>query len=268
MNHRVGTARCAVRSSRRDDPTSEYAAPTALGSSPIGWERMPQAGEGFSFFGLGSTNMPRRRRWGRTPLPKSFCDGRCGLAAIKIKFVQKTRTPILKKTKEAILKEYHHKCAFGHANPPQPELHHIDGNPSNNDSLNLLPLCPNCHSYISKFDPRILLLFRKYKKNEILATEFKPLFNKVALISELSDDDYFSYCFALGKDLVAFVSTLKNGKYYAPKINKLIRAAPEPDPETPEEWKASLKQRRENIMELIAELLTFQNWKPKALPEN
>jgi hypothetical protein len=50
----------------------EAAAPTGLGSSPIGWERMPKAGEGFSFFGLGSTNRPRRRRWGRTPCQNHF----------------------------------------------------------------------------------------------------------------------------------------------------------------------------------------------------
>jgi hypothetical protein len=33
---------------------------------------MPKAGEGFSFFGFGSTNMPRRRRWGRTPSQNHF----------------------------------------------------------------------------------------------------------------------------------------------------------------------------------------------------
>jgi hypothetical protein len=33
---------------------------------------MPKAGEGFSFFGFGSTNMPRRRRWGRTPCQNHF----------------------------------------------------------------------------------------------------------------------------------------------------------------------------------------------------
>jgi hypothetical protein len=61
---------------------TEYAAPTGLGSSPtrcdgatarrVVWERMPKAGEGFSFFGFGSTNMPRRRRWGRTPCQNHF----------------------------------------------------------------------------------------------------------------------------------------------------------------------------------------------------
>jgi hypothetical protein len=33
---------------------------------------MPKAGEGFGFFGFDSTNMPRRRRWGRTPCQNHF----------------------------------------------------------------------------------------------------------------------------------------------------------------------------------------------------
>jgi hypothetical protein len=62
---------------------AEDAAPTGLGSSPGGWERIPQAGEGFGFFGFGSTNMPRRRRWGTNAVPKSFCDGRLGQLAFE-----------------------------------------------------------------------------------------------------------------------------------------------------------------------------------------
>jgi hypothetical protein len=170
-----------------------------------------------------------------------------------------------KKIREAVLKEYHHKCAICDASQPAPELHHIDETPSNHDSLNLLPLCPNCHS--SKLNSRILSVFRKHKSRKILSVQFDQLFSKAALIFDLSDDDYYPGCYALGEDLVAFVRTLKNGKYYAPKIYALIWALPEPDRETPEEWKAFLKQRHEDIMGLIIELLPFQNWKPKALPE-
>jgi hypothetical protein len=46
--HWVGAARCAVRSSQRDDPASEYVAPPGLEFD----------------LGCGSTNMPRLRRWG------------------------------------------------------------------------------------------------------------------------------------------------------------------------------------------------------------
>ena len=142
--------------------------------------------------------------------------------------MQKKRTDIPKKTRETILKEYHHKCALGHANPPAPELHHIDGDPSNHDLWNILPLCPNCHS--SKLNPRILSVFRKYKRSEILSVEFEQLLSKAAFIFDLSANDYFPFCFAPGEDLVAFVRQLKKGKYYAPKIDKLIRATPEQDP--------------------------------------
>ena len=41
----------------------DYAAPTGLGSSPIGWERMAAGQVRVLDFGLWSTNMPRRRRW-------------------------------------------------------------------------------------------------------------------------------------------------------------------------------------------------------------
>jgi len=107
-------------------------------------------------------------------------------------------------------------------------------------------------------------VFRKYKSSEILSAQFEQLFNKTTLIFDLSDDDYYPYCYALGEDLVSFVRTLKKGKYYAPKIDKLIRAIPELDRETPEEYKAFHRQRCEDIMTLIVELLPFQGWKPKA----
>ena len=177
----------------------------------------------------------------------------------------KTRTQIPKKIKDAILKEYHHKCAFGHANPPAPELHHIDENPSNHDALNILPLCPNCHS--SKLNPRILSLFRKYKKWEILSVEFELLLDKATAIFKRFGNDYYAYCHQDGKDLLAFVRNLEKGEYYADAIDDWIRAIPEPDQETPEGLEAFNRQRCEAIMGLLVELLPFQGWESRALPE-
>src|SRR5665213_585410 len=82
MKHWVGTARCAVRSSQRDDPTSEYAAPTGLCSSPNGWERMPKAGEGFSFF-FCFYKYAAPTALGTNAVPKSFCVGRLGHLAFE-----------------------------------------------------------------------------------------------------------------------------------------------------------------------------------------
>lgn len=58
----------------------------------------------------------------------------------------KTRINPPKPIRDQVLKEYHHRCAIRGEDNPQ--IHHIDEDPSNNDPLNLLPLCPNCHSAI------------------------------------------------------------------------------------------------------------------------
>ncbi len=111
--------------------------------------------------------------------------------------MRKTRTKIPQKIREAVLKEYHHKCSVCDASEPAPELHHIDEDPSNHDSLNILPLCPNCHS--SKLNSRILSVFRKYKSKEILSVQFEQLFKKAALIFDLSEDDYYPDCYRDGQ---------------------------------------------------------------------
>jgi hypothetical protein len=51
----------------------------------------------------------------------------------------KTRVSIPKPIRDRVLKEYHHRCAIRGEDNPQ--LHHIDEDPSNNDPLNLIPLC-------------------------------------------------------------------------------------------------------------------------------
>ena len=41
-----------------------------------------------------------------------------------------------------------HRCCLerGESNPNDPlEIHHLDGNPNNNNQDNLMPLCKNCH---------------------------------------------------------------------------------------------------------------------------
>jgi hypothetical protein len=104
-------------------------------------------------------------------------------------------------------------------------------------------------------------LFRKYKRREILSVEFELLYDKAAIIFNLSLLDYYPQCFHLGEDLAAFVGTLKQGKYYAPKIARLVRANSEQ--ESVEELETFHKQRCEAITELMIELLPFQGWKPK-----
>lgn len=68
---------------------------------------------------------------------------------------KKRKTPIPQKNKvrSVLQQEINSKCPFcanqdvGHF-----QIHHIDEDPSHNDFFNLLLLCPNCHSKITKKD--------------------------------------------------------------------------------------------------------------------
>lgn len=85
----------------------------------------------------------------------------------------KRRPPIPNKIKASLQKEINSKCPFcsnedvGHF-----QIHHIDENPFNNDFINLLMLCPICHSKITKKDisPQEVIV-----KKESLNTQIKPL---------------------------------------------------------------------------------------------
>lgn len=57
-----------------------------------------------------------------------------------------SREPLPPDLREHILQRAHYRCE----NPDckeqvKPEIHHIDGNNSNNNPRNLIALCPNCH---------------------------------------------------------------------------------------------------------------------------
>lgn len=73
----------------------------------------------------------------------------------KSQMTKKTRTtiPQANKVRAELQKEIGSTCPFcdsqdvGHF-----EIHHIDNDPSNNDALNLILLCPTCHSKITKGD--------------------------------------------------------------------------------------------------------------------
>lgn len=73
------------------------------------------------------------------------------------------RIPQENKVRASLQKEINSSCPFcnneevGHF-----QIHHIDENPANNDSGNLLLLCPNCHSQITKGDiPQVDVLKKK-----------------------------------------------------------------------------------------------------------
>lgn len=80
--------------------------------------------------------------------------------------------PQLAKVRATLQKEIQSQCPFcendevGHF-----EIHHIDEDPSNNDTANLLLLCPICHSKITKGD---ISMADTYKKKISLVTGDPP----------------------------------------------------------------------------------------------
>ena len=74
----------------------------------------------------------------------------------------RTSIPQIAKVKAILQKEINSICPFcsneevGHF-----EIHHIDEDPSNNDVLNLLLLCPICHSKITKGDISNIEVYKK-----------------------------------------------------------------------------------------------------------
>ena len=104
------------------------------------------------------------------------------------------RVSILKKTSEALHDEYNHRCAI--CGSDRPQLHHIDENHANNDLLNLLPLCPNCHlrdqhNPTRKVEVPKLQLFRKYKDPAVLKPQFHPMFIRQQFLATVGDDTSF-----------------------------------------------------------------------------
>src|SRR5260370_24974102 len=106
------------------------------------------------------------------------------------------RIPIPQGMADELLVSCNHSCCICHEFGVI--IHHIDGNPANNDPDNLIPLCPTCHGRVSPtypltrgFTPEQL---RRYRGNwteqcrlaltqvpqiQMTATEREELQNKV-----------------------------------------------------------------------------------------
>ena len=139
----------------------------------------------------------------------------------------KNRTAIPKPISEQVLKEYRHKCAI--CGRSEPQLHHLDEDPSNHDVLNLLPLCPNCHLQdthdpTSPPDPRKLRLFRKYKDPLILDPRFHPIFVRLivfrneALLNKRPQ--LFNH---QATAFLTFVESFEKGAFYGKEMLEMLR---------------------------------------------
>lgn len=190
-----------------------------------------------------------------------------------------------KPVREQVLKEYGHRCAIrGEVNP---QIHHIDEDPSNNDPLNLIPLCPNCHAAIhdplNPIEVDRLHFFRRFKDPFILTRQFHPLFKRIQFLADVSDTSDVPDLRAKTAELCRFVRTHERGDFYAGKIAGLLQY-PEfnasfsmgMDGSVPKwyvdgknneraKYLAKLKAARESVHGLIVEMLAFQDWEKHLL---
>ena len=194
----------------------------------------------------------------------------------------KERVKIPRAIKEKVLKEFNHSCAI--CNKSNPQMHHIDEDPSNNSEDNLLPLCPNHHltdqhNPTAKIDQQKLQLFRDYKDPVILSPQFDPLFQRFRFLINLNSQtpDLFLLQEAID-DLISFVLELKMGGYYGKTLRILLgnrRAkvgaitqiskaeSDRHDITDAMERLPRIQKCTNQVVRLMVELLRYQDWHPE-----
>ena len=190
------------------------------------------------------------------------------------------RTPLPQKSRDAVLREYNHRCAV--CGSDRPQIHHIDEDATNNDVANLLPLCPNCHlrdqhSPADRIDIPKLKLFRQYRDPGILKPQFHPIYKRQLFLDRLDQPDADPDELLLrATELMGLVSLLDMGRFYSDQLYQLLNDNDRPivphghDPNDPKfqtanaKWRTEyidrLRRARPQIRELIVELLCYQPW--------
>ncbi len=191
----------------------------------------------------------------------------------------KERPTIPSVVRKSVMDEYNHHCAI--CGKERPQMHHIDENPSNNDKLNLIPLCPNCH-LTDQHNPTLpmpaekLRLFRAFKDPTILKPQFHPLFVRMLFLDNIANDTDKDELEAKARELMDFVAALEMGDFYSKQIKALVEAPSYmyvlswgggPDPaldaqlrRKAAEYRDQLRIAREKVQALVVELLRFQRW--------
>jgi len=198
-----------------------------------------------------------------------------------------------KPIKEQVLKEYSHCCAI--CSGTNPQIHHIDENPQNNEVLNLIPLCPNCHNTgqhnkYNKIPENILKLFRKYNERKILDSKFIPIYKRMNFLFEDIEKADHNKLQADYDEFMNYLPLYEKGEFYKKQIEKLLFFEPEhcvavahyQDPlpfadvqDSNEEYtcraigdsiggyKKMYKENKEKVIDLVIEMLKYQDWSVK-----
>lgn len=192
--------------------------------------------------------------------------------------MQRKRPNLPKAAREGVLRAFNHRCAI--CGEDRPQLHHIDGNPANNASENLIPLCPNCHlidqhNPTEPLPPQVLALFRQFRDPSILAPGFEPVFRRLKFVVEPeSIESYKAFTLSMG-DLEQFLRQMPMGNYYANRLSDVLREAiridADPHQATAEDRARLEMERRDSArrsvlhgraeaLRLIVEMLRYQPW--------
>lgn len=181
--------------------------------------------------------------------------------------------------RDKVLQEFNHHCAICGADRPQ--LHHIDEDPSNNDPMNLIPLCPNCHlvdqhNPTKPIEPEKLGLFRRFKDPTILKPQVHPLFVRLQFLNSINDDSQAEELAKKASELVDFIKVLEMGSFYAKRITELISMPFHPQclggsaasdlhyllikEKHAKEYREQLYMVRDQVYSLVIELTRYQPW--------
>jgi hypothetical protein len=194
--------------------------------------------------------------------------------------MSKNREHITKSIREKVMREFNHRCAI--CGEDRPQLHHIDEDPSNNDPMNLIPLCPNCHlidqhNPTQPIEPAKLQLFRNYKDPNILKPQFHPLFVRMRFLDSIDENSSADELAHKAQELIEFVEALEMGTFYSKRLAELInkpRSASAFVPGDPasvqrhrlraqrrnRQYCEMLNRNRDPVQALVVELLRFQSW--------
>ncbi len=109
-------------------------------------------------------------------------------------------------------------------------------------------------------------LFREYKDPTILVAQFQPLYKRLVFLFEVSDDSKDEQLVRDSGQLIKFVSFLEMGKFYSDELRELISALPRVfvDGTPPQQYerlfREQLERNRTKALDLVIELLRYQNW--------
>lgn len=136
----------------------------------------------------------------------------------------KKRVPIPAKTEGQVMFKSNRICCIDQKNPGV-HIHHIDGDPSNNDFMNLALLCFDCHdeatktsSLKKKLKPEAIIEFRTHHYNVIQQRRNNEL---VQITSKTANPTYIDHLnIAIQANVLIEIAKIKSEYYASTELNK------------------------------------------------